>query len=266
MKGTVRGPKPPVGRTRDLLEIWTLPLFGIAVFLIGWWLATVLFDIRSFILPPPADVAEVLGDHASYLLDMTRVTFLESVAGFGLAIAVGIPLAVGMASSRLLSRTIDPLLVAVNAVPKVAVAPIFVIWMGFGPAPKVVMVLVVCFFPIVISTATGLRSTPAELVELAHSLNAGWARTMWKIRFPQALPQIFVGLKTAVALAVIGAVIGEFVGADAGLGYIVVQSQASANTALAFAAIILLGAMSIVMFYLVVAAERWLVPWAREAP
>jgi NitT/TauT family transport system permease protein len=255
---------PPVGRTRDALEIWTLPVLGVAVFLVGWWLTTVLFDIRSFILPSPLVVGEVLQEQLPYLLDMTRVTFLESVAGFGLAIAVGIPLAVAMAGSRILSRTIDPLLVAVNAVPKVAVAPIFVIWMGFGPAPKVVMVLVVCFFPIVISTATGLRNTPAELVELAHSLNAGWGRTMWKIRFPQALPQIFVGLKTAVALAVIGAVIGEFVGADAGLGYIVVQSQASANTALAFASITLLAALSIVMFYLVVAAERWLVPWPEE--
>lgn len=254
----------PVGRTRDVVETWTLPVAGVAVFLVGWHLATVILEIEKFVLPSPVHVGEVLWQRGTFLLEMTWVTFVESAGGFGLAIAVGVPLAVALASSRIVSRTLDPLLAAFNAVPKLAFAPIFVIWMGFGGAPKIVMGLVVCFFPIVLSTTAGLRSTPAELVELADSLNAGWARTMWKIRFPYALPQVFVGLKTAVALAVIGAVIGEFVGADEGLGYLVVQSQGSANIALMFAAITLLGVLGIVMFYAVAVAERLLVPWAKE--
>jgi NitT/TauT family transport system permease protein len=152
--------------------------------------------------------------------------------------------------------------VALNAIPKIAIAPLLVIWMGFGQGPKVAMVVLICFFPIVISTATGLKSTPAEFVDLARSLAASQLQQFVKVRFPASLPYVFVGLKVAITLAVIGSVVGEFVGATEGLGYVIVASGQNANTSLAFAAIVLLSLLSIVLFYALVLAERLLVPWA----
>jgi NitT/TauT family transport system permease protein len=139
-----------------------------------------------------------------------------------------------------------------------------VIWMGFGAGPKIAMVVLICFFPIVISTATGLKSTPVEFVDLVRSLAASPLQQFIKVRFPAALPFVFVGLKVAISLAVIGAVVGEFVGATKGLGYVIVASGQNANTSLAFAAIVLLSLMSIVLFYALVIAERLLVPWAGQ--
>jgi NitT/TauT family transport system permease protein len=149
-------------------------------------------------------------------------------------------------------------------VPKLALAPILVLWMGFGSGPKVVMVVLLCVFPIVLSTATGLKSTAAELDELARSLTATELQAFRKVRRPSALPHIFVGLKVGISLAVIGAVIGEFVGATRGLGYVIVASGQNADTTLAFAAIVLLAVMSVVLFYVLVALEALLVPWARH--
>jgi NitT/TauT family transport system permease protein len=141
---------------------------------------------------------------------------------------------------------------------------VLVLWMGFGIGPKIVVIFLIAVFPIVISTATGLRSTPPEFLDLARSLSASQWQTFRRIRFPGALAQIFVGLKVAISLAVIGAVIGEFVGADEGLGYVIVISGGNVNTALAFAAMVLLSLISIVLFYALVALERLLVPWAER--
>ncbi|NRQ32824.1 ABC transporter permease [Nonomuraea sp. NN258] len=231
-----------------------------------WWLVTAAFGIEEFLVPSPGDVVAALAEQPGFFLAQTWVTLAETVEGFALSVAVGVPVAVAIAASRLLEHMVYPLLLAVNAVPKIAIAPILVVWMGFGQLPKVVMVFLLCFFPIVIATATGLKSTPAELVELARSLAAGPLQTFFKIRFPYALPQIMVGLKVSITLAVIGAVIAEFVGADAGLGFVIVQSGASADTALAFAAMTLLGAISIGLFYGLSALERLLLPWAEPNP
>jgi NitT/TauT family transport system permease protein len=241
-----------------------LPVLGLLTVLALWWLATIVFAIEEFLLPSPADVLAAFAEYPGYLLEQTWVTLLETVQGFGLSILVGIPIALLIVSSTILERTIYPLLLALNAVPKIAVAPILVVWLGFGPAPKVLLVFLVCFFPVVISTASGMKSTPAELVELMRSLDCTRRQEFFKLRFQYALPQIFVGLKTAISLAVIGAVIAEFVGASAGLGYVIVSSGSSADTALAFAAMGLLGVMSIVLFYGLVYLERRLLPWAEE--
>ncbi|WP_020556223.1 ABC transporter permease [Embleya scabrispora] len=238
-----------------------LSMFGV----IGlWWLATIVFEIDSFLLPSPKDVVEAFLRQPDYLMDQTWVTVMETVEGFLLAIVAGVPIALLIARSELLERMIYPLLVAVQAIPKIAVAPILVVWMGFGSTPKVAMVFLVCFFPVVISTASGMKSTPSELAELLRSLNAGRAQDFFKLRVPYALPQIFVGLKVAISLAVIGSVIAEFVGASAGLGFVIVQSGASADTALAFAAMGLLSVVSIVLYYALVLLEKRLLPWAEE--
>lgn len=241
-----------------------MPLVGVAVVVALWWAATIVFDVQSFILPTPGEVVAALVDRASYLLDHARVTLWTTVQGFLLAILVAVPLALIITASQMLERTVYPLLLMLNAVPKVAIAPLLVVWMGFGQLPKVVLVFLVCFFPIVISTAAGLASTPADLVELGRSVKASWWQTLRKIRVPAAVPQFFVGLKVAITLAVIGAVIAEFVGATSGLGYVIVISGASADTALAFASMVLLGVMSIVLFYGLVAIERRLLPWVEH--
>jgi NitT/TauT family transport system permease protein len=241
-----------------------LPALTIAALVGLWWLATIVFDWKPFLVPDPKDVWNELVRQRHILPGHVRTTLVETLEGFFLAIALAVPAAVAIAYSRLLEATIYPALVALNAIPKIAIAPLLVIWMGFGSGPKVTMVVLICFFPIVISTATGLKSTPAELVDLVRSLAASPLQQFVKVRFPAALPFIFVGLKVAISLAVIGAVVGEFVGATEGLGYVIVASGQNANTSLAFAAIVLLALLSIVLFYALVIAERLLVPWARE--
>jgi NitT/TauT family transport system permease protein len=242
-----------------------LPVLGLVLAIALWWLATIVFSIQKYLLPSPPDVISAIRVQPGYLLSQTWVSLLETVEGFLLAIAVGVPIALVIVRSSVLERVIYPLLLAVNAIPKIAIAPLLVVWMGFGQAPKVIMVLLVCFFPVVISTATGMKSTPVELVELLRSLNATRTQEYFKLRFQYALPQIFVGLKVAISLAVIGSVIAEFVGATSGLGYVIVQSGASADTALAFAAMALLGIMSIALFYGLVLLERLLLPWTEES-
>jgi NitT/TauT family transport system permease protein len=241
-----------------------LPLLGLVVIIGLWWLATVVFGIEKFLLPSPRDVFDAFTTQPGYLLQQTWVTFLETVQGFALSIVIGVPIALLIVSSKILERMIYPLLLAVNAVPKIAIAPILLVWLGFGTLPKVIMVFLVCFFPIVISTASGMKSTPAELVELMRSLDSSRAQEFFKLRLQYALPQVFVGLKVAISLAVIGAVIAEFVGAKAGLGYVIVQSGASIDTALAFAAMTLLAIMSIALFYGLVLLERVLLPWSQD--
>ncbi|MGE5691886.1 MAG: ABC transporter permease [Pseudomonadota bacterium] len=243
---------------------WVLPLLTLALLVVAWDLATRVFDWPVWLVPAPSDVWNALQENRSLLPHHFRVTLMETLGGFALAIAVGIPLAVAIAYSRLLERTIYPVLLGLNAVPKIAIAPILVLWMGFGYGPKIVVTFLLCVFPIVISTATGLRSTPPELVELVRSLSASSVQAFAKVRFPAALPHVFVGLKVAISLAVIGAVIGEFVGAEAGLGHVIIASGSNVDTSLAFGAMVLLGVMSIALFYLLVAVERLLIPWARH--
>ena len=241
-----------------------LPLVAAAAAIALWWLVKWTFGWETFVLPSPAEVARELWAQRAFLPGQTWTTLQETLEGFALGIVVGVALAVLIAYSRPLERSLYPLLVAFNAVPKLALAPILVLWMGFGAGPKVVMVLLLCIFPIVLSTATGLKSTATELDELVRSLGATQVQSFAKVRFPAALPHIFVGLKVGISLAVIGAVIGEFVGATKGLGYVIVASGQNADTTLAFAAIAVLAAMSIALFYALVALERLLVPWARH--
>jgi len=239
-----------------------LPVLGLLAIIGAWWLATIVFGIEPFLVPSPVDVVAEFLELPGYLLEQTLITLWEAVSGFGLSIVIGVPMALLIVGSTILERMFYPLLVALNAVPKVAIAPIVVVWFGFGIESKVLMVVLVCIFPIVISTASGMRSTPLELVELFRSLAATRRHEFFKLRLRHALPQIFVGLKVSITLAVIGAVIGEFVGSSAGLGYVISQSGASANTALAFAAMSLLAIMSVALFYGLTYVERKLLPYA----
>ncbi len=267
--GAPAGGELPEARLRNrygpLLARVLLPTLTFVALIGLWWLATIIFDWPSYIVPTPLEVWNEMIDQWSLLMSNFRTTLGEALIGFVLAIAIAIPCAVAIAYSRVLELTVYPALVALNAIPKIAIAPLLVIWMGFGVGPKVVMVILICFFPIVISTITGLKSTPAEIIELSRSLSASMLQDFVRFRFPWSLPYVFVGLKVAIALAVIGAVVGEFVGATKGLGYVIVASGQNANTTLAFAAIVLLSVMSILLFYALVLVQRLVVPWSEEA-
>jgi NitT/TauT family transport system permease protein len=257
-----------VSDTKPLPARWylpaLLPVLGGAFVVTAWWLSTIVFGIKPFILPAPPDIVHSFADLSGYLMSQAKATLIETVVGFGLAVVIGLLAAVLLSASRIVERAFLPLLVAANAVPKIAVAPLLVVWLGFGSVPKICMVVLISVFPIVVATMSGLTSVPLELTELARSLSASRRQTFVKLRIPWALPQIFVGLKVAVTLAVVGAVVGEFAGGDRGLGYVIVASGASADTSLAFAAMTLLSAMSVFLFYLVAGIERLLLPWARE--
>jgi NitT/TauT family transport system permease protein len=249
-----------------LSRVWTnvaLPVLGVVVAVGLWWGLTAALHVDPFYVPSPMDVVDAFRRTPEFLLSETWVTLRRVLIGFGIAVACGLLLAIALAASRTVDRMAMPILAAVNAVPKVALAPLLLVWMGFGDSPKIVMVVLVSFFPIVVSTMAGLSSTPADLRELARSLKASWWQTFVKVRLSWALPQVFVGLKVATPLAIIGAVIGEVVNPDHGLGSVIAGSGASNDTPLAFAALVLLAVTGVVLFYLMAGIERILVPWAR---
>jgi len=241
------------------------PLVGVAIILLIWQLYTDLFGINRIVLPSPADIlwASVANWHV--LLRECWPTFLESVLGFILAVVIGIPFAVCVANSRVLNLTLYPILIATQSIPKVAVAPIILVWFGLGMQSKLVIAFLVAFFPIVVDTAAGMRATSAGLLELARSLRASPLQVFLKVQFPSALPFIFAGSKVAVTLAVIGAVIGEFVGSTGGLGNLLLTANSQLDSPLAWAALVWLSALGILLFAAVVLAERIVMPWSEIA-
>jgi NitT/TauT family transport system permease protein len=249
---------------RNQASMILLPLIGAVGAIAGWWGITRLFHIRTFFLPAPPDVVDAFRVQRSYLLQESWQTLKEMLLGFLIAAVAGLIIAIALAASRTIERLTLPLFVALNAVPKVAVAPLLVVWLGFGSEPKSVMVALISFFPIVVSTMAGLTSTPTDLRELSGSLSASWGQTYLKFRIPWALPQIFTGLKVGITLAVIGAVVSEIASPQHGLGAVILLSGQNLDTPLAFAAITLLALISVALFYLVVGVERLLLPWAKE--
>ncbi|WDZ85313.1 ABC transporter permease [Micromonospora cathayae] len=241
-----------------------LPLLGVVVALTVWWLVTSVFQlIHPASLPPPQNVLRALAEHRSLLLEAAATTTMSTVVGFLISTVAGVLIGLALAASRPVERMFAPLLVAVNAVPKIALGPLLVVSLGWGQKPILTMVFLLCFFPIVLSTATGLTTTPAELAELARSLNASWWQAFRKVRFPAALPQIFVGLKVAMPLAAIGAVIGEFQAGEGGLGYQILQFNGIGDYSTSWASIVLIAAMSILLYFALVLAERLALPWVR---
>jgi len=238
------------------------PLVGIAVILVIWQAYTHAFAVNKIVLPSPADIFWASVANWKTLVRESWPTFLESILGFGLAVAIGVPFAVCVANSRILNLTLYPILIATQSVPKVAIAPIILVWFGLGMQSKLVIAFLVAFFPIVVDTAAGMRATPAGLLELARALRANPLQILMKVQFPAALPFIFAGSKVAVTLAVIGAVIGEFIGSVEGLGNTLLTANSQLDSPLAWAALIWLSALGILLFGLVAAVERLVMPWS----
>lgn len=226
-----------------------------------WEAGARLLDIPTYILPPPSKIAVVMVEKMPLLLRHGWVSTTEIVLGFLLSVVVGIPLALATFLWPAFARSVYPLLVSSQAVPKMAVAPLFIVWFGFGLLPKVLIAFLIAFFPIVINTVVGLAAIEPEKIHLARSMGLGGWATFFKIRLPNALPSIFGGLKIAITLAVVGAVVGEFVGGDAGLGYLLMSANGSMDTPLLFAGLVGLTVIGIVLFLLIEIAERFAIPW-----
>ena len=237
------------------------PIASLAFLLAAWQAAVAVFDIKPFILPSPALVFRLIVDRYDVLVYHALVTSAETAAGFLLSVLIGIPIAAVLVSSRPLERLLYPLLVASQTVPKVAIAPLFIVWLGFGFLPKVIIAFLVAFFPVVISTVVGLKSTPTEMLYLGRIVGFSSWQMFRKISFPRALPEIFGGLKVAMTLAVVGAIVGEFVGASEGLGYLLMFGTAQMQTPLVFAAIVFLIVIGIVFFGFIQWCERIAIPW-----
>jgi NitT/TauT family transport system permease protein len=241
---------------RLALESYVYPTVTFILLLVGWQVVVVVGEVPRYILPSPTDIVEEMIARADILWKHGLVTLGEVVAGFGLSVAVGIPLAVLISYSRVFERTIYPLLVSSQTIPKVAIAPLFIVWFGFGIMPKILITFLIAFFPIVIDTVVGLRSTPQEMFYLVRSMGASPWQTFWKVRLPHALPSIFGGLKVAITLAVVGAIVGEFVGADQGLGYLIQIANGNLDTRLLMGSIVVLALIGIVLFLIVEWIER----------
>jgi NitT/TauT family transport system permease protein len=189
------------------------------------------------------------------------ITLYETLGGFALSVILGIPIAIALVASRTLDRALMPWLILSQTFPKVALAPLIVVWFGLGLMPKLLITFLVAFFPIVISTVVGLRSAEREMLELAESMRATRLQVFWHFRIPLALPNIFAGLKVSVAFAVVGAVIAEWVGASAGLGYLLMRANANLDTTLLFAVLAALMVIGVVLYYAVEILERVSIPW-----
>jgi NitT/TauT family transport system permease protein len=232
------------------------PLAFIALF-IGWqWSATAL-HIPSWILPAPTAIVSMAYDWRIELLRHTSVTTLETIAGFLLAGLLALPLSIAVVWSVLLRRTLYPILLALQSIPKVALAPLIILWVGFGLWPKILVVFLVCFFPVIVNTVAGLEAAPQPMIDLMRSMCAGHWQTFRRVRVPIAVPHFLVGCKIAVTFAVIGAVIAEFVGSEEGLGYLILTASSQSQTALAFAALAVLTILSVALYYLTEMIERW---------
>ncbi len=229
--------------------------------LVLWEIAVRVLAPPPIILPAPSAIAIELAAAPRYFLRHAGFTLWTTLAGFVLSVVLGVALAVAIVASRWADRVITTVLVVLNSLPKVALAPLFVIWMGTGAEPKIAIAVMLAIFSIVADVALGLRSVDPDAIALARVHQATAWRILWKIRFPNALPALFVGMKVAISFALVGAIVGEFVGGSAGLGYVILVAQGQFDTSRVFAALVVLGMIGTLLFYAVEAAERLALPW-----
>jgi len=230
-----------------------------------WDLISNALDIQDFLVPAPSDIASSLWEDRSLLISNGWVTLKEVVLGFVIAAIVGVGFAILIHLSDLARRAVYPLLIGSQTIPIVILAPILVVWFGFGLTPKLVIVALICFFPITVNTLDGLRSVDPDLTKMMRALGAGRVQRLWRVEIPTALPYAFSGARVAITVSVIGAVFAEYVGSSEGLGHLINQAQAQLLTARSFAAVVVLSAMALGLFALVTVAERRIVTWDSRA-
>jgi putative hydroxymethylpyrimidine transport system permease protein len=246
---------------------WALPVLVLAA-LIGLWQVAAAngaiadaLSLEPFLVPAPSEIATALWESRSLLAANAWVTLQEILLGILCALAAGLGFGLLLHLSETLRRAFYPLVVATQAIPIVVIAPILVVWFGYGIGPKLAVVALVCFFPIAVTTLDGLRSVDPEAAKMMRTLDASRRQILWRVEAPSALPYVFSGVRIAIAVAAIAAVFGEWVGADSGLGHLILQDNAQLETARMFAAATVLAAIAIALFGLLALAERRIVRW-----
>jgi NitT/TauT family transport system permease protein len=235
-----------------------------AAFIVLWQLAVSFLGLREYLLPSPGSVVRAMfGDEIPWTRHLW-VTALEILGAFVLAGLAGVVLGLLIAWSETLARALTPFLVFVNTLPKVAIAPLFLMWMGYGILPNILIGALIGFFPVVINTAVGLTQIEQDLIDLGRVFDAPKWKVFVKIRIPNAWPYILSALKVTATAAVVGAIVGEFVASQRGLGYVIITTQSSMNTPVAFAALVWISILGLALFGFVAALSRWLVPWAGD--
>src|SRR5262245_2531266 len=252
------GPLARLGRW--IGQSWMFIAFFVGFFLFWEW-SIVLFKVPLYILTPPSMIVTKASADLGRLFQYSYVTGLETLLGYAVAVVLALPLGLAIAFSSVLRRTIYPFLVCLEMVPKIAFAPLFISWFGFGLLPKVIIVFLVCFFPIVLNDILAFNSLSKELTRFSLSTGAGTWRTFFKIRLPAAMPQCFVGFKYAGLNATVGAAIAEFIGSDQGLGFYIQITTGNMRPELAFAGIFFLTAIGLILFGTITLAERLIIPW-----
>jgi ABC-type nitrate/sulfonate/bicarbonate transport system permease component len=252
---------PDTGRLRRLTGGWA-PAALIVLILLGVWEGYVrLWAVPKWLLPAPSVIAMTLVVSWELLLDHALVTLVEVVVGFALALLCGVLLACGIAASRTLERALYPFVIASQMVPIIVIAPLLLIWVGYGLTPKIIVVALTAFFPIVVNMVDGLQSVDPDAVNLLRTMGASRWQIFVKVQVPTSLPFLFSGLRVAMAVSVIGAVIGEWVGSSRGLGYLMIRSKPQFLTERVFAAVVALSVMGVALFVLVGVIEKLAIPW-----
>jgi NitT/TauT family transport system permease protein len=253
---------PAGGAVRRPMPDAILALGLIAVVTIAWELAIRLFSVPTFVLPAPSAIISTLIESRARLASAAVSTAVEISVGFVLASLTGIVIALLIVRFERFGRALYPLIVLFQNVPKVALAPIFILWFGFDLAPKVVLIVVIAFFPVAIDMLAGLQSVEPSFVALMQSVGASRGKILMRVRIPHSLPYLMAGLKVAITFSVIGAIVGEFAGANQGLGYVIEFASTQLDTPLIFAALVVVSVLGLAFYYVVELAERLLVPWA----
>jgi NitT/TauT family transport system permease protein len=230
-------------------------------FLLAWELFCNISGVKPYILPAPSLILVSLVAKFPRLAAASAYTLQPMLLGYASAVVLGVLIALGIAFSRTLERTLYPLLVFFQIIPKIAVAPLFIIWFGFGLMPKVLLVFLLSFFPVVVSAITAFRSVDADIMDLARSTGASRLRTFFKIQIPHALPTMFTGFKVAAALSSTAAVVAEFVASDKGLGFLLLEYNGALDTTMTFATIIVLSVLGLALYGIVELVEMIAIPW-----
>ena len=261
MASSEHGRRTAAGRLLGWLgQSWMFIAFFVGFFAV-WEGSVAFFHVPLYILAPPSLIVTKASADLPRLIDYAYITGLETVIGYVIAICVALPLGLAIAFSSILRRTIYPFFVMIEMVPKIAFAPLFISWLGFGLVPKVIIVFMVCFFPIVLNAILAFNSLSEELTRFSRSTGASSWRTFVKIRLPAAMPQCFVGFKYAGLNATVGAAIAEFIGSDQGLGFYIQITTGNMRPELAFAGIFFLTGIGLALFGVITLAERLIIPW-----
>jgi putative hydroxymethylpyrimidine transport system permease protein len=262
-------PTVPPARSRGERALAVLRTYMPAILLtiatiVVWELFIQILEVEQYLFPAPTDIANALAEDPQTFAEEAWFTIKEIVLGFAIAVIAGLGIAIALHMSGLLRQAVFPILITSQTIPMVVLAPIFVILMGFGMAPKLAIVGLICFFPIVVNTVDGLRSVDPAYIKMMRTLDASRMAIFRRVEFPAALPMIFTGARIGATYAAIGAVLGEWSGSTGGIGYLIQQNVPSLNTPAVFGGIVVLSAISLTLFGLVTLVERLTIPWARD--